>query len=115
MKNKINDFLLDPDKFVLKKYMIRKVLKAIKNRWRKTNLSKIENAKYIAAITAMEAGIYFADEKTLSDIWHDIILGFNELMLLNQLAKDRGENIEIEKLFDITLKKLESGELFSKL
>ncbi len=109
-----NDFLLDPDQFILDKEMIRKVIKSIKNRWRKSDLTKIKNAQYIAALTALEGAIYFTNEEVLKNIWFDIMLGFNNILLINAQKKALGESPNMKILFDITMEKLESGELFEQ-
>ncbi len=109
-----NEFLLNPDEFILDKEMIKKIIKAIKNRWRKSNVSLIKNGQYIAALTALEGAIYFTNEEVIKNIFSDIMLGFNNLLLINAQKKALGETPNVKLLFDITMKKLESGELFNE-
>ena len=109
-----NEFLLNPDEFILDKEMIKRIIQSIKTRWRKSNVSKLKNAQYIAALTAIEGAIYFTNEEVIKNIFFDIMLGFNNLLLINAQAKASGDSPNMKILFDITMKKLENGELFNE-
>jgi len=104
----------DPDRFNLSKKQILLVISAIGKRWSKSNLAKFRNSRYLLALELIKVGIRTTDEKIIQDIWHDMIVGFNELIRLNDETRMKGEFPKMEELLDLTLKKLESGELFDK-
>jgi len=104
--------LFDPDKFNITKAQMIMIFGAIEKRWTKSKFQKLKNAKYVIALEATKLAISWTDEEVLRQIWKDIIFGFNTLIRLNDEARMRGEYPDMKDLLDITLKKLESGELF---
>ncbi len=110
----MTETFFDPDRFNLSKEQILLVISAIGKRWSKSKLAKFKNSRYILALELIKLGIRSTDEKIIQDIWHDMIVGFNELIRLNDETRMRGEFPKMEELLDLTLKKLESGELFDQ-
>ena len=104
----------DPDRFNLSKQQILLVISAIGKRWTKSKLARFKNSRYVLALELIKIGIRTTDEKVIQDIWHDMIVGFNELIRLNDETRMRGEFPKMEELLDLTLEKLESGELFDQ-
>jgi len=103
----------DPDKFNITKEQMIMIFSAIEKRWTKSKIQTLKNSKYVIALEATKLAIGWTDEEVLKEIWKDIIFGFNTLIRLNDEARMRGEYPDMNDLLDITLKKLESGELFS--
>ena len=104
----------DPDRFNLSKQQILLVISAIGKRWTKSKLARFKNSRYVLALELIKIGIRTTDEKVIQDIWHDMIVGFNELIRLNDESRMKNEFPKMEELLDLTLKKLESGELFDQ-
>jgi len=108
--NSSGNLTFDPDEFKLTKKMILRFMDAIEARWKKSTIATFKNSKYLIGLEAMKVGICLSDEETISKVWHDILNGFNELISLNQLARLKGEYPDYEKLCDIVIKRIESGE-----
>lgn len=108
--NSSGHLAFDPDEFVITKKMILRFMDAIQKRWERDTLNKIKNAQYIMGLEAMKIGIRITGEDTISAVWHDMILGFNELIALNQMCRLKGEFPDYEKLCDIVLTRIENGE-----
>lgn len=104
--------MFDPDQFNLTKKQIFQIMDAIGSRWAKTKIAKFKNAKYIIGLEAMKVGITLSSEEVIQQVWNDILIGFNELIRLNQLARMRGEFPQMEKMIDMVTAKIDSGELF---
>jgi len=79
----------DPDELKLTKKDILELMNGIENRWKKNNRA---NNQFIISMEAMKIGIRLTSEKTISQIWYEIINGFNELLYENGIAKAKGEN-----------------------
>jgi len=106
--------IFDVDKFNLTKEQILLVFSAIEKRWTKTRISKVKNTRYILAMELIKVGIRTTDEKVIQDIWHDMLIGFFELIRLNDEARMKNEFPKMEDLLNLTLEKLASGELFDQ-
>ncbi len=87
MNNNIPRF--NPDELKLSKQDILDLMNGIENRWKKNNKS---NYQFIVSMEAMKIGIRLTSEKTISQIWFEIVNGFNELLYENGMAHARGEN-----------------------
>lgn len=87
---------------------------AISKRWKKSTVAKLKNAQYIVGIEAMKIGINLTSEEVISQIWRDILVGFNHIIIENDAARMREEFPDMAKILDITTKKIEDGELFDK-
>lgn len=107
---KLNPKHFDPDELLLTKSQILQLLRSIKNRWKKNPRG---NALSLAAITAFILSMNFIDEKTLSEIWKDIIKATNELITLNEMTRLKGEYPKSQELVDMVIKKIDDGELFA--
>jgi len=110
----LSEKLFDVDQFNLTKEQILLVFSAIGKRWTKTKIGKIKNSRYILALELIKVGIRTTDEKIIQDIWLDMLTGFFELIRLNDEARMKNEYPKMEDMLKITLRKLESGELFDK-
>jgi len=86
---------------------------AISKRWKTGKVSKFKNAQYIIGIEAMKVGIRLTSEEVIKQIWHDILVGFNELIRLNEANRLKKEFPKIEDMLDLVKDKIETGELFS--
>jgi len=112
---KPNKFLTVPDKFYLEKAEMIKVFDAVKNHWKKDELSMLENASYIGIMEMTKATLTMTKMKVLEKIWYSIIIFTEELETLNALKGDIIENpdsAEKEKLLAIEWHRIESGEAF---
>jgi hypothetical protein len=109
--NNSGNLAFDPDEFKINKRTILRFMDAIEKRWASGTIAKMKNAQYIIGLEAMKVGIRVTDEETISLIWHDIITGFNELIALNQMYRLKGEFPDYDKLVDITLDRIEKGEI----
>lgn len=107
--------LFDPDMLRLDKKMIYRVFDAIEKRWSRNTTSKLKNAQIIASVAMAKGWVRITPQDTISDLWMDIINGVNELIMLNQMYRLRGEFPNTEKLVEMVCQKLESGQLFSAL
>lgn len=107
MKNsKGNIFPLDPDRMTLTKKDLLEYLDLLIRRW---NKNKIANFKVIASALGMKGYIMVTDEETIRTLWNEILNGINELMMINAIARARGENPDWADVCDKLRKKL-SGE-----
>jgi len=79
----------NPDELKLSKKDILDLMNSIEKRWQKNNKS---NYQFIISMEAMKVGIRLTSEKTISQIWFEIVNGFNELLYENGMAHARGEN-----------------------
>lgn len=104
--------MFDPDAFNLSKKQIFQVMDAIGSRWGKSKMAKFHNAQYIIGLEAIKVGITLTKEEVIQQIWNDILIGFNELIRLNQLERMRNEFPDMGKMVDLVTAKIESGELF---
>ncbi len=84
-----NVIKFDPDELKLTKKDILEFIDAIEERWKK---HKRENYQFIVSMEAMKIGIRLTSERTVSQIWYEIVNGFNELLYENAIAKANGEN-----------------------
>jgi len=86
----------NPDELQLSKNDIFEMLDSISARFKK---NKKGNYKFIISVEAMKIGIRMMDEQTLSQIWTEIINGFNELLYQNALNSKLSwsENLKIVK------------------
>jgi len=87
LNNSITRF--NPDELKLTKQDIIDLMDSIEKRWKKNNKS---NYQFIVSMEAMKIGIRLTSEKTISQIWFEIVNGFNELLYENGMAHARGEN-----------------------
>jgi len=87
----MTETFFDPDKFNLSKKQILLVISAIGKRWTKSKLAKFKNSRYVLALELIKIGIRTTDEKIIQDIWQDMIVGFNELIRLNDETRMKGE------------------------
>jgi len=79
----------NPDELKLTKKDIIELMDGIEKRWKKNNKA---NYQFIISMEAMKIGIRLTSEQTVSDIWLEIVNGFNELLYENGMAHARGEN-----------------------
>ncbi len=86
MKNVIK---FDPDELKLTKKDIIELMNGIESRWKK---NKKANSQFIISMEAMKIGIRLTSERTVSQIWYEIVNGFNELLYENALSLAKGEN-----------------------
>ena len=86
----------DPDELQLSKSDIIEMLDSISDRFRK---NKKGNIKFIISVEAMKMGIRMMDDQTLTQIWTEIINGFNELLYQNALNSNKSwsENLKAVK------------------
>ena len=86
----------NPDELQLTKTDIIEMLDSISARFKK---NKKGNYKFIISVEAMKIGIRMMDDQTLSQIWTEIINGFNELLYQNALNSNLtwSENLKIVK------------------
>ncbi len=86
----------DPDQLQLSKQDIFEMLDSISERFKK---NKKGNYKFIISVEAMKIGIRMMDDQTLTQIWSEIINGFNELLYQNALNSNQtwSENLKIVK------------------
>lgn len=84
-----NAVKFDPDELKLSKKDILELMNGIEQRWKK---NKKSNSQFIISMEAMKIGIRLTSEQTVSQIWYEIVNGFNELLYENAIAKAKGEN-----------------------
>ncbi len=86
----------NPDELQLSKADIFEMLDSISARFKK---NKKGNMKFIISVEAMKIGIRMMDDQTLSQIWTEIINGFNELLYQNALNSNLSwsENLKVVK------------------
>jgi len=86
----------NPDELQLTKSDIIEMLDSISARFKK---NKKSNYKFIISVEAMKIGIRMMDDQTLTQIWSEIINGFNELLYQNALNSNQtwSENLKIVK------------------
>jgi len=86
----------NPDELQLTKQDIIEMLDSISARFKK---NKKGNIKFIISVEAMKIGIRMMDDQTLTQIWSEIINGFNELLYQNALNSDQtwSENLRLVK------------------
>ncbi len=86
----------NPDELQLSKSDIFEMLDSISARFKK---NKKGNYKFIISVESMKIGIRMMDEQTLSQIWTEIINGFNELLYQNALNSNLSwsENLKVVK------------------
>jgi len=86
----------NPDELQLTKQDIIEMLDSICSRFKK---NKKANYKFIISVEAMKIGIRMMDDQTLTQIWSEIINGFNELLYQNALNSDQtwSENLRLVK------------------
>ena len=85
----IDPLKFDPDELKLSKKDILELMNGIETRWKK---NKKANTQFIMSMEAMKIGIRLTSEQTVSQIWYEIVNGFNELLYENAIAKANGEN-----------------------
>ena len=107
MKDKI--LRLNPDELKLSKQDILDLMNGIENRWKKNNKS---NYQFIISLEAMKVGIRLMKESTITQLWIEIINGFNALLYENAIAKAKGENESWAKTLEKVKKKIreDAGE-----
>lgn len=101
-------FELDPDRLVLTKDQIKKILKAMIKRWQK-NIKG--NIRAITSGYAMLAFVDMTDEKTIQTIWGDMLKGFNDILMQNAIARAKGENPMWHDMVEKLTKKIEDDEI----
>jgi len=86
----------NPDELKLSKQDIFDMLDSINYRFKK---NKKANYKFIISLEAMKIGIRMMDDLTLTQIWTEIINGFNELLYQNALNGNNtwSDNLKIVK------------------
>ena len=96
MKKMSKAVKFNPDELQLTKKDIIEMLDSISDRFKK---NKKANYKFIISVEAMKLGIRMMDDQTLTQIWTEIINGFNELLYQNALNGDHtwSENLKIVK------------------
>ncbi len=92
----INVVKFDPDQLQLSKQDIIEMLDSISDRFKKNSKG---NIKFIISVEAMKMGIRMMDDQTLTQIWTEIINGFNELLYQNALNSNQtwSENLKAVK------------------
>ena len=108
----MNKEYFDPDKFNLSKKQILLIVSAIGKRWTSSKVSTIKNSRYIISLEAMKVGIRLMKESTITQLWIEIINGFNALLYENAIAKAKGENESWAKTLEKVKKKIreDAGE-----
>lgn len=99
----------DPDGLYLTKPQLVKLIEAIRNRWRK---NKKGNFLLIQAITAFKVSLGLIDDRTIELIFKDIIKAANELAVMNQMERMKGEIPNTEQMVNLITKRIEDGDLF---
>jgi len=101
----IDPLKFDPDELKLTKKDILELMNGIENRWKK---NKKANTQFIMSMEAMKIGIRLTSEQTVSQIWYEIVNGFNELLYENAIAKANGENETWSQTLEKVKRKLKS-------
>lgn len=97
MRVKLNKVVkFNPDELQLSKSDIIEMLDSISDRFKR---NKKGNYKFIISVEAMKLGIRMMDSETLTQIWTEIINGFNELLYQNALNSNKSwsENLKAVK------------------
>ena len=86
----MNDIIkFNPDELKLTKKDILDIMNSIEDRWKQDSL---KNSQFILSLEAMKLGIRLMKESTITQLWIEIINGFNALLYENAIAKAKGEN-----------------------
>ena len=94
---------LDPDKLNLEKKDLIDFCNSCIEEW---NRSKMENFKYIVAMSLMVSSIKLTPEKVMKVVWRKIVIWFYDLQYKNALAEKDGM---LKALRELTGEKDESG------
>lgn len=97
MRKKMNKAVrFNPDELQLTKKDIIEMLDSISDRFKRNSKG---NYKFIISVEAMKLGIRMMDSETLTQIWTEIINGFNELLYQNALNSNQtwSQNLKIVK------------------
>jgi len=86
----LNDIIkFNPDELKLTKKDIIEIMDSIEDRWKQ---DKLRNSQFIISLEAMKLGIRLMKESTITQLWIEIINGFNALLYENAMTKAKGEN-----------------------
>lgn len=97
----------DPDKIVLKKVHLKKIIDAVIIRWQK-NTSK--HRWQIKALQAFRFSLRIQSDESIELIFKELIKVLNEMQYLNSLMVLKDEFPSTDMLLDLTLKKIDVGE-----
>jgi len=106
----LNDIVkFNPDELKLTKKDILEIMDSIEDRWKQ---DKLRNSQFILSLEAMKLGIRLMKESTITQLWIEIINGFNALLYENALAKAQGENESWAKTLEKVKKRIkeDAGE-----
>jgi len=99
----------NPDELKLTKKDILEIMDSIEDRWKQ---DKFRNSQFIISLEAMKLGIRLMKESTITQLWIEIINGFNALLYENALARAKGENENWAKTLEKVKKRIkeDAGE-----
>ena len=92
----------NPDDLKLSKQDVLEQFEKMEKRW---NKNKKSNWKLILAIQGMKAYVHMSSEETISEIWSEIVAGFNDLLIENSIAVAKGNDENWAETFE-KIKKL---------
>jgi len=87
----------DPDKFVLTKTDFLNILDRIGNRWKK---NRKDNWKLIIEIEATKVFVRMKSEESISQLWGEILIEFNEILIENSIAIDKNDGEHLLETFE---------------
>ena len=94
----------NPDELKLSKQDVLDQIDKIRKRW---NKNKKDNWKLLISLEGMKAFVYMSSDETISAIWSEILLGFNDLLIENSIAIANGNNESWAKTFEKIKKRKE--------
>ena len=109
MSEKFNPYF-DPDKIVITKRILRKIINGIIRRWKRT---KGKGFFGIKGLEGFRLSLRFQSDDEVQETFASIITCVNEMQMINAMMRLRGEMPKTEALADMVLEKLDNGELFN--
>ena len=107
--DKMNPYF-NPDELKLDKDILRNIINAIIQRWKKGyRPPRIA----IKALEAFRISLRFYSDEQINSIFNSIIICTNEMQMINAMARMKDEMPSTKTLSDMVIKKLENGELFN--
>jgi len=115
---KPKESLLSPEKFVLEKDVILRLLQKVKEHWQRDDFNEKQNSQYEALMVTSKLSIKYTDLEVLRVIWFGMNFFIDEIRTLNALtltaneSKTEKQYDAAKKLLDIEWHRIESGEIF---